>query len=226
MIIVLGNGKSRLNFDLDKLSEYAITFGCNALYRDFAPDILVTVDIPITHEILSTNYAKRNKLYTSISNSFTPEFRNEFEVKHMIENNVTNYKFLLNGVGNVNDPVHYISWYEESDLLYDFPWKDDNWGMSAGITAIRLAHVLYPDEKIILIGFDVFGERNNVYDGTNTYPPLGQRNTGETVGFLGGFDLLTTKYNKIDIERLSYTDDEIPNIKNILEKDLWQQLKH
>ena len=225
MIIVLGNGKSRLNFDLDELSEHAITFGCNALYRDFAPDILLTVDIPITHEILSTEYTKRNKLYTSISNSFTPEFRNQFEVKHIIENSVTDYKFLLNGVGTLDEPKHYITWYNENDLIYDFPWKDDNWGMSAGITAIRLAHVLYPDEKIILIGFDIFGERNNVYDGTNTYPPEGTKNTGETVGFLGGFDLLTTKYNRIDIERVSYTDDKIPNVKNITEKNLWQQLK-
>ena len=225
MIIVLGNGKSRLNFDLDELSEHAITFGCNALYRDFAPDILLTVDIPITHEILSTEYTKRNKLYTSISNSFTPEFRNQFEVKHIIENSVTDYKFLLNGVGTLDEPKHYITLYEESDLIYDFPWRDDNWGMSAGITAIRLAHVLYPDEKIILIGFDVFGERNNVYDGTDTYPPEGTKNTGETVGFLGGFDLLTTKYNRIDIERVSYTDDKIPNVKNITEKNLWQQLK-
>ena len=225
MIIVLGNGKSRLNFDLDELSEHAITFGCNALYRDFAPDILLTVDIPITHEILSTEYTKRNKLYTSISNSFTPEFRNQFEVKHIIENSITDYKFLLNGVGTLDEPKHYITWYNENDLIYDFPWKDDNWGMSAGITAIRLAHVLYPDEKIILIGFDIFGERNNVYDGTNTYPPEGTKNTGETVGFLGGFDLLTTKYNRIDIERVSYTDDKIPNVKNITEKNLWQQLK-
>ena len=225
MIIVLGNGKSRLNFDLDELSEHAITFGCNALYRDFAPDILLTVDIPITHEILSTEYTKRNKLYTSISNSFTPEFRNQFEVKHIIENSETDYKFLLNGVGTLDEPKHYITWYNENDLIYDFPWKDDNWGMSAGITAIRLAHVLYPDEKIILIGFDVFGERNNVYDGTDTYPPEGTKNTGETVGFLGGFDLLTTKYNRIDIERVSYTDDKIPNVKNITEKNLWQQLK-
>ena len=85
--------------------------------------------------------------------------------------------------------------------------------------------MLYPDEKIILIGFDIFGERNNVYDGTNTYPPEGTKNTGETVGFLGGFDLLTTKYNRIDIERVSYTDDKIPNVKNITEKNLWQQLK-
>ena len=225
MIIVLGNGKSRLNFDLDELSEHAITFGCNALYRDFAPDILLTVDIPITHEILSTEYTKRNKLYTSISNSFTPEFRNQFEFKQIIENSVTDYKFLLNGVGTLDEPKHYITWYNENDLIYDFPWKDDNWGMSAGITAIRLAHVLYPDEKIILIGFDVFGERNNVYDGTNTYPPEGTKNTGETVGFLGGFDLLSTKYKRIDIERVSYTDDKIPNVKNITEKNLWQQLK-
>lgn len=224
MIIVFGNGKSRLKFNLDELSDYAITFGCNAMYRDFCPDILVTVDIPITHEILSSQYTKRNKLYTNIENSFSPEFREQFEVEKIIENKKTDYEFLLNGTGDLKNPVHYITWYSENDLIYNFPWKDDNWGMSAGITAIRLAHILYPGEKIILIGFDVFGERNNVYDGTDTYPALGTRNTGETVGFLGGFDLLLNKYN-IDIERLSYTDDEIPKIKNITEEELWQILK-
>ena len=48
----------------------------------------------------------------------------------------------MNGTNNLN----YITWFSDEDFIYDFPWDDDNWGMSAGITAIRLAHVLYPNE--------------------------------------------------------------------------------
>ena len=41
---VLGNGKSRLIFNLEKLQKLGTTYGCNAIYRDFIPDHLVAVD--------------------------------------------------------------------------------------------------------------------------------------------------------------------------------------
>ena len=44
-VVVIGNGKSRQHMDLNKIKEKAWTFGCNALYRDFAPDYLLTVDV-------------------------------------------------------------------------------------------------------------------------------------------------------------------------------------
>lgn len=221
MIFVIGNGKSRLNFNLNTLSEHGILFGCNALYRDFSPDFLVSIDIPITHEIISSNYIKSNKLYTNVKNSFDENFRNHFNFDNIVENKKTDFKFLMNGKNNSN----YITWFSDEDFIYDFPWDDDNWGMSAGITAIRLAHVLYPNEKIILIGFDVFGDRNNVYDGTNTYPKLGTKNTGETIEFLKGFEILTNKYKEISIERVCNDNNIIPKVKNITEKDLWQHLE-
>jgi hypothetical protein len=48
---VLGNGKSRLSFDLQNLTKYGKIYGCNALYRDYIPDVLVSVDPGITQEI-------------------------------------------------------------------------------------------------------------------------------------------------------------------------------
>lgn len=48
---ILGNGKSRLSFDLQKLSTYGKIYGCNALYRDYIPDVLVSVDPGITQEL-------------------------------------------------------------------------------------------------------------------------------------------------------------------------------
>ena len=49
-IYVLGNGESRRSFDLSSLKD-EITIGCNAIYRDFAPTLLVAGDSPITKEI-------------------------------------------------------------------------------------------------------------------------------------------------------------------------------
>lgn len=48
---IIGNGNSRLSFSLPELSKHGKMYGCNALYRDYMPDVLVSVDPPITTEI-------------------------------------------------------------------------------------------------------------------------------------------------------------------------------
>lgn len=45
---VIGNGPSRQYFNLDKLRTTGQTYGCNALYRDFLPDFIFSVDTKIT----------------------------------------------------------------------------------------------------------------------------------------------------------------------------------
>jgi hypothetical protein len=49
---VIGNGPSRKPIDLKKLKKHGVTFGCNALYRDFTPDYLIANDKPMQDEIL------------------------------------------------------------------------------------------------------------------------------------------------------------------------------
>ena len=39
-------------------------YGCNALYREFAPDALIATDKPIAEQIQKTGYALANKFYT------------------------------------------------------------------------------------------------------------------------------------------------------------------
>ena len=48
----IGNGPSRKNFDLNKLKATGQTYGCNALYRDFIPDYIFSIDSPITLEMV------------------------------------------------------------------------------------------------------------------------------------------------------------------------------
>jgi hypothetical protein len=44
----IGNGPSRKGFDLTRLTATGQTYGCNALYRDFVPDFIFSIDSPIT----------------------------------------------------------------------------------------------------------------------------------------------------------------------------------
>jgi len=61
---VLGNGISRLKVDLDQLKNHGKIYGCNALYRDFVPDVLVATDRPIAHTIQKSGYSQQNRFYT------------------------------------------------------------------------------------------------------------------------------------------------------------------
>ncbi len=49
---IIGNGPSRNGFDLTRLKESGQTYGCNALYRDFIPDFIFSIDSPITLEMV------------------------------------------------------------------------------------------------------------------------------------------------------------------------------
>ena len=61
---VLGNGTSRHSVNLEKLRSYGKIYGCNALYRDFAPDVLIATDPGISKEIQDSGYARTNTFYT------------------------------------------------------------------------------------------------------------------------------------------------------------------
>ncbi len=47
----IGNGPSRKGFDLNRLKATGQTYGCNALYRDFLPDFIFSVDAKMTAQM-------------------------------------------------------------------------------------------------------------------------------------------------------------------------------
>lgn len=61
---VLGNGISRKNISLDQLRPLGRIYGCNALYREFEPDVLVATDRPIAEAIQRSGYAQTHRFYT------------------------------------------------------------------------------------------------------------------------------------------------------------------
>ena len=48
----IGNGPSRKDFDLNKLKATGQTYGCNALYRDFIPNFIFSVDTKMTMQMV------------------------------------------------------------------------------------------------------------------------------------------------------------------------------
>jgi hypothetical protein len=71
---IIGNGPSRLEFNLQNLKKpqgllgatTVQTYGCNALYRDFTPDFLVsTGNNGIVTEIANSNYVNNNIVYSN-----------------------------------------------------------------------------------------------------------------------------------------------------------------
>ncbi len=62
---VLGNGISRKKINPFDLKQYGTIYGCNALYRTFAPDYLVAVDTKMIMEIQKTNYQHKNQVWSN-----------------------------------------------------------------------------------------------------------------------------------------------------------------
>ena len=63
IVFIIGNGESRNGFDLEKLRPHGKIYGCNALYRDFTPDVLTAVDNGIIHEIYNSGFAEHTECW-------------------------------------------------------------------------------------------------------------------------------------------------------------------
>ena len=62
-VFVLGNGQSRLGLDLKELRKHGKIYGCNAIYRDFKPDVLIGVDQGIMHEMYHSGICEKIPTY-------------------------------------------------------------------------------------------------------------------------------------------------------------------
>jgi hypothetical protein len=62
---ILGNGKSRESINPIDLRPHGLIYGCNALFRSFAPDHLIAVDTKMIKEITNADYHTRNSVWTN-----------------------------------------------------------------------------------------------------------------------------------------------------------------
>ena len=97
-MLVIGNGESRKQIDLQKITETKI--GCNAILRDTKVDHLVCVDKSMLREAVNTSYHKDAKVYT----------RKRLFVQHRLEKNIRMVPDLpYAGSERPDDPIHWGS---------------------------------------------------------------------------------------------------------------------
>ena len=179
---ILGNGPSRPK-EIEWLESLdGITYGCNAMYRDWKPDHLVVNDSAMMVEIVNSTYIGQChftdfedlplEAYDGLQgvNGFNAEDLNRklvSEAKHHGDKDSA-YSFVFMGKGQ-GQPSHII-WIDESLDHISWGMKPRFFGMSTGLCAFQLA-LERGHEQIDLIGFDGLKEKNykNIYDGTRCY---------------------------------------------------------
>ena len=173
---VIGNGTSRQHIVLTDLPE-GKTYGCNAVYRDFDPDVLVSVDNGMMHEIYC-KYEGNAKIYFRQWSSLPAEaldmLLQSVDTSITISNAIENAtEFVLNGseINTFNTtPCTVITWLNRDlkPISIDDKHIED---FSTGTTAIDLA-ARDGAETIYLLGFDIGTQTdkvNNIYAGTSNY---------------------------------------------------------
>jgi hypothetical protein len=141
--VIIGNGTSRLKFDLNHLkSKNLQTYGCNALYRDFTPDFLVAVGKEISDEIEHSGYAAQHVVYSTIDNIL--RYSNTF---HLIPQNpswnagaIAAYLACFDGHSTVYllghdglDTVgHFNNVYSNTNAYTNYTSNDKFWALAIG----------------------------------------------------------------------------------------------
>jgi len=174
MIFVIGNGESRRGIDLSLLKDRGKTYGCNALYRDFCPDYLISMDTDMVAEIISSGYCKNNQCFFSEWSTFPKELYDNFQYTHFgneteqaihIGEKDKGKEFSIFGGKSM-----YIVWIDGEKIE---SFSNSN-SFDAGANAIKLATEHNSDkETIYLLGFDMKkteeGKNNNIYKDTKCY---------------------------------------------------------
>ena len=61
---ILGNGVTRLEVVPEELLKRGKVYGCNRIYEEFEPTVLVSTDRGMSHEIQQNGYSKRRQHYS------------------------------------------------------------------------------------------------------------------------------------------------------------------
>lgn len=173
MLTIVGNGPSRLKYDLNNIGEW---WGCNRIYKDATPDILFCMDIPQQVDIITSGYHKEHKVAVGGWEPLEMEYYYGMKMglgfgeQRIVDNvNQEDDWFVVMGDRQCMDLLSYSNSQRDNIVIYDFlNLKNLFTGMSALGYAMEQGR-----EEITLIGFDALqhGDVSNVYEGEDFYLP-------------------------------------------------------
>ena len=162
-----GNGNSRKGIDIEQYKKYGTVVGCNAIYRDYTPDILVSLDSKMSHEIYRSGYCFENTTWlgdwTSIPSVVAENML--LEQKGIIDFEFKGCPEAVYHYDNVENTT-YITGIKEDKVRNIEPNINDI-AYGTGNKSIYLSCEMEADE-VYIIGHDLELD-NNIYAGTNAY---------------------------------------------------------
>lgn len=173
-IYVLGNGKSRLKYNLEELD--GTTVGCNAIYRDFSPDYLFATDFGIISEIIESGYEGDcyftydlwNIRHSSEYDALMARENIDHETYRRFDDEY--FVYIRSEDNTCIDNKSYIFWIRRGA---EHRYKNigaDLKGWSTGTSALYVACRDLAPTQVVLLGFDhEKNEYKNVYADTINY---------------------------------------------------------
>jgi hypothetical protein len=162
-----GNGNSREGIDIEQYKKYGTVVGCNAIYRDYTPDMLVSLDSKMSHEIYRSGYCFENTTWlgdwTSIPSVVAENML--LEQKGIIDFEFKGCPEAVYHYDNVENTT-YITGIKEDKVRNIEPNINDI-AYGTGNKSIYLSCEMEADE-VYIIGHDLELD-NNIYAGTNAY---------------------------------------------------------
>jgi hypothetical protein len=150
-VFCFGNGISRKHLNLDVFKNYGKTIGCNAIYRDFFPDILVANDFQICHEIYRSGYCENNQTYLADWNSLPIDalgmMTEQFEVDIVVDE--SDKEFVFHG----NEKSAYATGLKFKSKVTSI---DNELELYTGTLSIDIATKIENVTDIYLIGHDIY----------------------------------------------------------------------
>ena len=178
-----GHGNSRKGLDVDKFKKYGTVIGCNAIYRDYTPDILVALDSRMNHEVYRSGYAFENICYLGywtpipidVASHMLKEQKGKLDVQlnecqEAVYHGADGVFTFVQGLGK-NPGITYVTGVKEHDFVYNIEPDVDGFAYATGSRSIHLSCEVGAKE-IYIIGHDLYStdnKINNVYAGTDCY---------------------------------------------------------
>ncbi|MBC8429841.1 MAG: hypothetical protein H8D92_00440 [Pelagibacteraceae bacterium] len=177
-----GNGNSRKRIDIEQYKKYGTVVGCNAIYRDFTPDILVALDSRMNHEIYRSGYCFNNISYLGywtpipsvVAENMLLEQKGKVDVEfngcqEAVYHGADGVFTYIQGRGK-NLGVTYVTGTKE-DKVKNIEPDVDKFAYATGARSIYLSCEIGADE-VYIIGHDLYSSDNkinNIYAGTDCY---------------------------------------------------------
>jgi hypothetical protein len=250
--VCLGNGQSRSGLNLSKMKDYATVIGCNAIYRDFSPDVLIALDSRMAHEIYRNANLQKSKIYLGywtpipilVAKEMIKTMADKIDADWGIGDEVVYHGadgvFTLTRGHNLG--LTYITGVSKEDKIINIEPDVDGFGYATGSRSVYLACELGAKE-VYIVGHDLYSDTekvNNIYAGTKCYAnkddiAMNPNNSDETFNWIlqhkNTFNKFSnTQFYKVNKGKEAKTDLPISewsscsNLKYITQDEMKQQL--